>query len=197
MLHVDYSLYTDTWGQMDYAENYLAAHGDRVVLITLQVGGPETNAFFRACKLVPACIIAGLPAHLGGVVDRLDQILSRIRVQYAGPIIFVEYPSIDYSDNFSFLIFTQIYDAVRQLLLSYNDPTMQIAPVFDAFQTAAAPFGGDSCAAGLLIQTAAGCNIHPTDAGHQLIANVIAEMPIVTALPADLTRGTATTAARR
>jgi len=54
--------------------------------------------------------------------------------------------------------------------------------VFDAFQAAAAPFGGDSCAAGLLIQTVAGCNVHPTSAGHQLIANVIAEMPIVAAL---------------
>jgi lysophospholipase L1-like esterase len=174
MLHVDYSLYTSTWAQMDYAENYLAAHPDRVQLITLSVGGPQTNRFFQDCQLDPTCILNGLPAHTASLVADLTTILSRLRnAAYSGQIIFVEYPSTNYT-GFLAQIVPQIYQAAVPVLTAYG---AQKAPIFDAFSAAAAPFGGNSCAAGLLITNTNGtCNVHPTAAGHQLIASIISAM---------------------
>jgi hypothetical protein len=174
MLHVDYSLYTNTWAQMDYAVNYLAAHPDRVQLITLSVGGPQTNRFFQDCQLNPTCILNGLPAHTASLVADLTTILSRLRdTGYSGQIIFVEYPSTNYT-GFLAQIVPQIYQAAVPVLTAYG---AQKAPIFDAFSAAAAPFGGNSCAAGLLITNTNGtCNVHPTAAGHQLIASIISAM---------------------
>ena len=174
MLHVDYSLYTNTWAQMDYAKNYLAAHAGRVQLITLQVGGPQTNRFFQDCQLSPTCILNGLPAHTASLVADLTTILSRLRdTGYSGQIIYVEYPATNYN-GFLAQIVPQIYQAAVPVLAAYD---AQKAPIFDAFRAAATPFGGNSCAAGLLITNTNGtCNIHPTAAGHQLIASIISAM---------------------
>lgn len=50
-----------------------------------------------------------------------------------------------------------------------------VADGFGAFQVASAGFGGDPCAAGLLIRLPDGtCNIHPSPEGHQLLADAIA-----------------------
>jgi hypothetical protein len=50
-----------------------------------------------------------------------------------------------------------------------------VADGFAAFQGPSAAFGGDPCAAGLLIKLPDGtCNIHPSPAGAQLLATAIA-----------------------
>jgi hypothetical protein len=50
-----------------------------------------------------------------------------------------------------------------------------VADGFGAFQGASAGFGGSPCAAGLLIKLPDGtCNIHPSPAGHRLLAAAIA-----------------------
>jgi len=175
MLHVDYSPYTNTWAQMDYAENYLAAHPDRVRVITLQLGGPQTNRFFQDCQLNPTCILDGLPAHTASLIADLSTILSRLRATgYPRQIIYVEYPSTNYNGFLALVVLPQIYQAVAPALAAYG---AQKAPIFDAFKAAAAPFGGNSCTAGLLITNANGsCNVHATAAGHQLIASIISGM---------------------
>lgn len=53
---------------------------------------------------------------------------------------------------------------------------VDMAPVFDRFQAAVQFSGGNSCVAGLLLTVNGACNVHPTAAGHQLIASIIAEM---------------------
>lgn len=168
LLHVEYA-----GAQMDFAENYLTTHA-RVQLITLQVGGPQTNRFFADCGLNPTCILNGLPAHTAWLVADLTTILSRLRgTGYSGPIIFVEYPATSYN-SFTAQILLQLYQAAVPVLVAQD---AQKAPVYDVFKAAAVPFGGNSCAAGLLITNANGtCNVHPTAAGHQLIASVIAGM---------------------
>ncbi len=73
-----------------------------------------------------------------------------------------------------------VYQAITPAVLACGG---QMAPVFARFETAAEPYGGNSCAAGLLVLDAGGkCNIHPTEAGHQLIADIIAEL-LATDLP--------------
>jgi hypothetical protein len=168
LLHVDY-----TGAQMEFAESYVATH-DRVQLITLQLGGPQTFKFFMDCGGNPTCILNGLPAHTAWLVADLTTILSRLRATgYSGQIIFVEYPSQNYN-GFLAQIVSQLYQAILPVLVAHG---AQKAPVFDAFKAAATPFGGNSCAAGLLITNANGtCNVHPTAAGHQLIASIIAGM---------------------
>jgi hypothetical protein len=50
-----------------------------------------------------------------------------------------------------------------------------VADGFGAFGAASAAFGGSPCAAGLLIKLPDGtCNIHPSPAGHRLLAAAIA-----------------------
>jgi len=168
LLHVEYS-----GSQMEFAEDYLRAH-DRVQLVTLQLGGPQTTAFFQACGGNPTCIFDGLPAHTAWLVTDMATILSRLRATgYSRQIIFVEYPSTDYRSPAS-QILVQLYRAISPVLQDYG---AQKAPIHDVFRVAAMPFDGNSCAAGLLITTAQGiCNVHPTPAGHQLIASTLAGM---------------------
>lgn len=168
LLHIEYA-----GSQMEFAEDYLRTH-DRVQLVTLQLGGPQTIAFFQSCGNNPTCILAGLPAHTAWLVADITTILSRLRATgYSGQVIFVEYPSTNYN-TFTSQILAQLHQAILPVLDAYG---AQKAPVYDVFRVAAAPFGGNSCAAGLLITTATGvCNVHPTAAGHQLIASIIAGM---------------------
>jgi hypothetical protein len=44
-----------------------------------------------------------------------------------------------------------------------------------AFRGTSELFGGSPCAAGLLVPTPPGCNIHPSWAGHSLLAQAILE----------------------
>jgi lysophospholipase L1-like esterase len=168
LLHVDY-----TGSQMAFAEDYLTAH-DRTVLVTLQLGGIDFQNFVRQCGNNIACITSGFPTFKAGVAANLDTILSRIRdAGYAGQLVVVEYPATKYSSPTA-LLQAQIYQTMLPVTLLHD---AGMAPVFQRFRIEAQPFGGDSCAAGLLITNADGtCNVHPTQAGHQLIASIIAEM---------------------
>ena len=102
----------------------------------------------------------------------LETILSRIRAQYAGQIIYVEYPARRYN-TFIAQVMAQLYADLSPVLAKYS---VEMAPAFNRFQTAVQSSGGNSCAAGLLLTVNGVCNVHPTAAGHQLIASIIAEM---------------------
>lgn len=182
-LHVDYT----TVSQMVWAENYLMTH-DRVRLVTLHVGGPETNGLISnpilrgGCNYkyrnptpeAEACIAEKLPSHQTALMGRLGEILKRIRdTGYSGRIIVLSYSWYTFNDYVASIApdFYQEWDTVLQ---PYD---AELAPVFEAFRAASEPYGGDPCAAGLQIQNSNGsCNIHPTRAGHQLIANLLFKM---------------------
>jgi hypothetical protein len=66
--------------------------------------------------------------------------------------------------------------ALRGPLSSTLEYGVETALVFNRFQAAVQSSGGNSCAAGLLLTVNGACNVHPTAAGHQLIASIIAEM---------------------
>lgn len=181
-LHVDYKGIS----QMAWAVGYLTTH-DRVQLITLHLGGPETNTLIRGpaprgCAYdyqnptleAEACIAERFPAHQAGVIMRLGIILETIRgTGYSGRIIVPSYGWYTFNDYVA-QIAPAFYQAWRPTLEAYG---AELAPVFERFQEASRPYGGSPCAAGVQIQNADGsCNIHPAPQGHQLIADIIFEM---------------------
>jgi lysophospholipase L1-like esterase len=168
LLHVDYQ-----GAQIDFAEAYLTTH-DRTVLITLQLGGNDFQDFVAQCGNSMACIKAGFPAFKAALAANFDSILARIRgTGYAGQMIFVPYPATKFNSPVAMLQ-ANINQSMLPVALSYG---VEMAPVFERFAVATQPYGGNSCTAGLLITNSDGtCNVHPTEAGHRLIASIIAEM---------------------
>jgi lysophospholipase L1-like esterase len=167
-LHVQYR-----GTQMAYALGYLAAH-KHTRLITIDVGA---NDFFLCQETTPdQC---GSDAELGGVANEiagnLATILQDLRVVagYRGRIVVLTYYSLSYSDPAQ-VLGAQFLDSVIAGVTTANGGI--VADGFAAFQAPSLASGGDPCAAGLLIKLPDGtCNIHPSPAGHRLLAAAIAE----------------------
>jgi len=81
--------------------------------------------------------------------------------------------SLSYS-NPAVLAGAQFLDSVLAGVTTANGGI--VADGLDAFKGPSLSFGGDPCAAGLLIKLPDGtCNIHPSPTGHRLLAAAIAE----------------------
>jgi lysophospholipase L1-like esterase len=166
-LHVQYQ-----GTQMDYALHYLAAH-NHTQLITIDVGA---NDAFLCQETTPdhCTSLAELLAVAQEIAANLTTIFHDLRVVagYSGPIVALTYYSLSYSDAAS-VAGTQFLNSVIAGVTTAFGGT--VADGFAAFQGPSAAFGGDPCAAGLLIKLPDGtCNIHPSPAGHRLLATAIA-----------------------
>jgi hypothetical protein len=65
----------------------------------------------------------------------------------------------------------------RGLINAHRPVGGKVADGFAAFEGPSAAFGGSPCAAGLLIKLPDGtCNIHPSPAGHLLLAQAIEDV---------------------
>jgi lysophospholipase L1-like esterase len=166
-LHVQYQ-----GTQMEYAIHYLAAH-KHTRLITVDVGA--NDAFLCQETTADHCTSA---AELGGVASEIGANLStmfhdlRDVAGYGGPIVALSYYSLSYSDPAQ-VAGAQFLNSVIAGVTTANRGI--VADGFGAFQGPSAAFGGDPCAAGLLIKLPDGtCNIHPSPAGQQLLAGAIA-----------------------
>jgi lysophospholipase L1-like esterase len=177
-LHVDYD-----GTQIAYAVQYLSTHGN-VKLVTLQLGANDLLKALHECNDDLFCVLPQVEAILGGVVGNLIGTLMAIRsTGYAGQIILPLYYSTVYTFDqtnpgyYMMGAINALNDAIRYVAadpyqIGYN---VQTADVFTAFLYASYPAGGDPCAAGLLIPLAeGGCDKHPSAAGAQLIAQVVA-----------------------
>jgi lysophospholipase L1-like esterase len=167
-LHVQYQ-----GTQMAYALHYLAAH-KHTRLITIDIGA--NDAFL--CQETTADTCAS-PAELAGVANEiagnLGTIFHELRVVagYRGPIVALTYYSLSYSDPAQ-VAGAQFLNSVIAGVTTANGGI--IADGFGAFQAPSLASGGDPCAAGLLIKLPDGtCNIHPSPAGHRLLAAAIAK----------------------
>ena len=95
----------------------------------------------------------------------------RSEARYRGPIVVLTYYSLSYSDPAQ-IQSTQALDSVIAGAATANGAI--VADGFAAFQGPSLAAGGDPCAAGLLIRLPDGtCNIHPSRAGHRLLAQAI------------------------
>jgi lysophospholipase L1-like esterase len=168
-LHVQYQ-----GTQMQYALKYLAVHR-HTQLVTIDIGA--NDAFLCQETTTDHCTN---PAELNAVLQSIGANLTAIYTQirdvanYQGPLVALTYYALNYKDP------TQV--AATQLLNSViasvtKDFDGQVADGFAAFAGPSMATGGDPCAAGLLIKLPDGtCNIHPSPAGHLLLAQAIEEV---------------------
>lgn len=161
-LHVQYR-----GSQTDYALSYLAAHKN-TMLITIDIGAND-GFLCQGNPSVP-CGPSQLAAVLQRIATNLATIYTAIRqvAHYDGPLVALDYYSLNYN--------SPTENALSQLLNSViNSVTTAfggiVADGYGAFK-AASPTG-DPCAAGLLIPVPGGCNIHPSQQGHQVLAGAI------------------------
>jgi lysophospholipase L1-like esterase len=157
--------------QMQFALRYLAFHR-HTRLITIDIGA--NDAFLCQETTVDQC---GSPVEFAGVAaqitSNLGTILKDLRGQahYRGPIVVLTYYSLSYSDPAQ-IQSTEALDSVIAGAATANGAI--VADGFAAFQAPSLASGGDPCAAGLLIKLPGGtCNIHPSRAGHRLLAKAI------------------------
>jgi lysophospholipase L1-like esterase len=158
--------------QMQYALHYLAGHRD-TRLVTIDIGA--NDAFLCQETTPDKCTSSG---ELAGVAAQLTANLTTIFhdlrhvAHYRGRIVALTYYSLSYTDPAS-LASAEFLDSVITSVTTANGGI--VADGFGAFQAGSAASNGDPCAAGLLIKLPDGtCNIHPSPAGHKLLANAIA-----------------------
>jgi len=167
-LHVQYQ-----GTQMDYALHYLAAH-KHTHLITIDIGA--NDAFLCQETTADHCANpAELKAVLTEVAGNLTTIFADLRdvARYRGPIVALTYYSLDYSDPVQVAGTQLLNSTIAGVAAQFGG---KVADGFAAFQGPSAAFGGSPCAAGLLIKLPDGtCNIHPSPAGHKLLAAAIAQ----------------------
>lgn len=165
-LHVQYQ-----GTQIDYALHYLAAH-KHTRLVTIDIGA--NDAFLCQQTTVHHCTS---PAELAGVANEIAGNLGtifhdlRVVAGYQGPIVALTYYSLSYSDPIQVAVSQFLDSVIASVTTAYGGI---VADGFAAFEGPSIPFGGDPCAAGLLIKLPDGtCNIHPSPAGHRLLAEAI------------------------
>jgi len=167
-LHVQYQ-----GTQLDYALHYLAAH-KHTQLITIDIGA--NDAFLCQETTADHCTstaeLIGVASEIAG---NLTTILRDLRVVagYTGPIVALSYYSLSYSDPAAVAGAQFLNSVIAGVTTAFGGI---VADGFAAFQAPSAAFGGSPCAAGLLIKLPDGtCNIHPSPAGHRLLAAAIAK----------------------
>ncbi len=167
-LHVQYQ-----GTQIDYALHYLAAH-KHTRLITIDVGA--NDAFLCEETTADHCTsLAELGALANEIADNLGTTFHDLRVVagYQGPIVALSYYSLSYSDPAQIKFAGFLNSVIAGVTMAYGGI---VANGFAAFEGPSLAFGGDPCAAGLLIKLPDGtCNIHPSPAGHKLLAAAIAD----------------------
>jgi lysophospholipase L1-like esterase len=168
-LHVQYR-----GTQMAYALKYLAVH-KHTRLVTINIGA---NDAFLCQETTPDHCTS--PAELVHLLQEIQKNLTTIYTQirdvahYQGLLVVLTYYSTDYSNP----VLTAETQALDAVIASATEAFGgKVADGFGAFQTASKAFGGSPCAAGLLIKLPDGtCNIHPSPAGHLLLAHAIEQV---------------------
>jgi lysophospholipase L1-like esterase len=172
-LHVQYQ-----GTQMEYALKYLAVHR-HTVLVTINIGA--NDAFLCEETTADHCTSpAELQALLQEIQANLTAIYTQIRdvAHYQGLLVALTYYSLSYAPGQT--AGTELLNSViASVTKAFGG---KIADGFAAFEGPSLAAGGDPCAAGLLIKLPNGtCNIHPSPAGHLLLAQAIED--VVGALP--------------
>jgi lysophospholipase L1-like esterase len=167
-LHVSYS-----GTQLSFATEYLRGHPN-TRLVTLGLGMNDWFSIQRACT-GQTCLLAGLAT----MTANIDAILRSLRASgYKGVLEVVNYYAVDYTDTAQVGIIALFN---KHLAASATAHHAVIADAFTAFETAAAPARGHTCAAGL-INASPGppdspalptCDLHPSLSGQGLLAATV------------------------
>ena len=165
--------------QMQYALRYLAVHR-HTRLVTIDIGA--NDAFLCQETTTDQC---SSPAELAALLEKIQANLTAIYAQirdvanYQGPLVALTYYSLDYTGPAQEAGVQALNSVIASVTVAFGG---QVADGFAAFEGPSMAAGGSPCAAGLLIKLPDGtCNIHPSPAGHLLLAKAIEE--VVGALP--------------
>jgi lysophospholipase L1-like esterase len=165
-LHVQYQ-----GTQMQYALKYLAVH-HHTKLVTIDIGA--NDVFLCQETTIDHCTS---PAELQAVLQEIQANLTAIYTQirdvahYQGLLVALTYYSLNYSDPNQVAGAELLDSVIASVTEAFGG---KVADGFAAFQGPSMAFGGSPCAAGLLIKLPDGtCNIHPSPAGHLLLAQAI------------------------
>jgi lysophospholipase L1-like esterase len=165
-LHVQYP-----GTQMQYALKYLVVHR-RTRLVTIDIGA--NDVFLCQETTADACAsTAEFQAVLQEIQANLTTIYALIRdvAHYHGLLVALTYYSLSYSDPAEVASTEALDSVIASVTEKFGG---KVADGFAAFEGPSAAFGGSPCAAGLLIKLPDGtCNIHPSPAGHLLLAQAI------------------------
>jgi lysophospholipase L1-like esterase len=172
-LHVAYA-----GSQLAFATAFLTSH-PQTRLVTVGLGANDLRLLEAACSNDTGCIARGLPAVLAAVSSNMDTILRSVRATgFSGPLVVVNVYSPDYTDA----VFTGALAELSQVLSTVASVHRAVvADTLSAFQKAASTSfaGGKTCMTGLLNvnpQNPYLCDIHPSQSGQQLIADVVEDV---------------------
>jgi lysophospholipase L1-like esterase len=175
-LHVVYGSAKST--QLAFATGFLQRHSD-TALVTINLGANDVFLLEQECNGDPTCIENGAPQVFATAAANMQTILAGLRATgYNGAIVIVNYYSLDYSNQFVTELTYGLNQAISSPAPAYG---AVVADVFSAFQAAVSnPFAaGNTCVGGLLnasnpATSPPTCDVHPSQSGHKLIAQVIA-----------------------
>ncbi len=182
-LHVNVS-YADsgTESQLAFTVSFLKQH-TRAKLVSISIGANDLFVLIHGCggSTTPAeiaCILAGIgtTAAPGPLLVTLSRNLSTIYSDilgtgFHGRLVALTYYSLNYSDPVGTGVIAVINQVVTNVTHAYGG---KVADGFGAFDAASAAYGGDTCAAGLVIALpSGGCGIHPSELGRNLLAQAV------------------------
>lgn len=174
--------------QIELARTYLeeaVAAGRAPELITMTIGGNDLLLLKKHCQhgiLSGGCQLLHLPFTVHAFGEHIQKLIAAIDATgYTGTLVIVSTYAPDYSDAIAKLALVQmnkeLAEHVGEASRGLHGLRVRIADAYGAFEKRAQPFGGKTCETGLLIKNDDGktCDIHPTAAGHEVIADAIQE----------------------
>jgi len=155
--------------QLQAALDFLTGH-PRTKVVTLMLGA--NDLFLCVNTTADRC---SNPQELADTVatltSNLRTALTAIRAVYHGRLIGVTYYTTNYADPTDTVPIQDIDGALAGAVTAFGGV---VADGYVAFQKRAARFGGDACAAGLLIRlTTGGCDVHPSAKGARVLARIV------------------------
>ncbi len=171
--------YNGAQSQLDYATTFLKANPG-TKLVTIDIGVNDIAILQINCQLqfsgnpqgVLGCEENGLPGVLATIGQNLGMIFSAIRgTGYQQPIVAVDAFAYHYTNPVETGALTAFNQLTSEVAGQFG---VTVADVYPVFQQATSSFGGDTCAAGLLIRYANGaCDTHPNTIGQALITATV------------------------
>jgi lysophospholipase L1-like esterase len=183
-----YRLHTDWDGaadQVDFVSSYLekaVAAGKAPPLVVMTMGGNDLLLVKKHCNLPGPldgpCELVRIPFAVHAFGDHISKVLSAIDASgYRGKVALVTTYAPDYSDPIAKFGIGQFNSELREHAAQAKGKLhidVRVADGYAAFEARAKEHGGKTCQTGLVIPNGDGtCDIHPTPAGHQLLAQTV------------------------
>src|SRR5215470_4766173 len=155
--------------QLQAAVDFLTSH-PRTKVVTLMLGA--NDLFLCVNTTADRCSNPDeLAATVATLTRNLTTALTAIRAVYHGRLIGVTYYTTNYADPTDTVPIQAIDGALAGAVKAFGGV---VADGYTAFQKRSARFGGDTCAAGLLIRLpTGGCDVHPSARGARALAKIV------------------------